>query len=339
LWKNLESPDDYNKFVKLKNIESGTIFQDIAANHSSLQLFDSPLILPFQFIGRDGFVRQTCQLTVLSDEGFVNNPELDTSIHLFLNVEYPPTTIETFFLNNNYSMRFYETREDIFSIKNIGVETAKNIHLSGEWFQFTQNDFDLSPGESKNIGYTVDPTISNSSETGIEYTKKILVSGNFQSFEEDFFISIEYAEFVNDEKQNASTLKDYICDNFPEFCEPQIVYRYADAGDAELNVSYTQNQVRALYDLFFDFLDDQAIKDKQLTEFTDGIDSKLSTIENSTSLSKQDIADLNQNLEDSNGAWGATALLIGIIVTCLLLFTIGMRYKEKFRNNIWSRYG
>ena len=115
-WNNLENTE--TKTVRLKNIETGDYFQEIPANESRVQIFDIPLVLPFQFIDRTGFSRQSCNLVVLNDKGYINNPEYDTSINININVQYPLTTLELFTLNIDYNLSFYGTQEDIFSIKN-----------------------------------------------------------------------------------------------------------------------------------------------------------------------------------------------------------------------------
>ena len=170
-WKNLEIVE--SKTVKLKNMDTLNYFQDLAAQASNLQFFDSPMSLPFQFIDRTGYSRQSCVLTVLSDTGYVNNPEHDASINIDINVEFPQTSVELLTLNDKYSMRFYDTREDIFSVRNTGNEIAKNVNLEGDWFVFSTNNFDLEPGQSKNIGYTIDPIIFTSNQT--DQTSKLFI--------------------------------------------------------------------------------------------------------------------------------------------------------------------
>jgi len=297
------------------------------------------MTLPFHIVDRTGWPSNYCELTVLSDVGYINNPELDDSLNLSITVKYPQTSLQLFTLSDTYNMNFYDTQEDIFSIKNTGSLIAKSIHLESDWFTFTMNNFDLEPGQSKNIGYIINPKISYSNETDKTYTKEVKITGNFPPLTQSFVIYIAYAEIVTTIDNNASTLKDYICDNFPEFCEPQIVYKYIDNGEAKFNVSYTENQVRRLYDLYYDFLDTQTIKDKQLTEYTDKIDSQLNIISNSTDNTNQDINNINTSLDNRNTGWVFFGWFIGMIIVGVLITILTLKYKEKFKDNFYSRYG
>ena len=304
-----------------------------------LQYFDSSQILPF-YIDFYGFkIGDNCMLTVLSDSGYINNPALDAILNINIDVQYPQTSLETYFLNSNYTMEFHETKEDIFSIKNIGTKRAKDIHLSSDWITFSRNDFDLEPGQSRNIGYVIDPIIHNSTETDKTYTKKITITGNFNTIERNIGVFIKYAEFVTEQQNNATVFKDWLCTNFPEFCEPQIIYKYIDSDDAEFNVSYTENQVKSLYDLFFNFLDAQSIKDKQSVESGDSIAQRLLKIETATNSTSGDIANINNRIDTANGAWMFAAWVVGMVVSGLILFFLIMKYKDKYRSNIYSRYG
>jgi len=336
-WNNLETIS--TKTIDIVNSETSIVVETIQPNSSWIQHFDTPMTFPFHIVDRTGWPGPDCVLTVLDDSGYINNPELDTIMSVDIDVVFPPTSLELYFLNNRYSMRFYEDREDIFSISNTGDKIAKNIHLSANWFSFTHNDFDLEPGESKNIGYTISPDIYSSNETNKTYFNNLTVTGNFVTVRKEFEIFIEYAEFVDGPINNATTLKDYICANFPEFCEPNIVYQYLDSQDAEFNVSYTERQVKKLYDLLFDNLDSQDIKDKQSIELIDAIKLALSLIENSTNSTDDKIYNLNEKLDVANTVWKLCAWSLSLLIVIVLLSLLILKYKQRHQEDMTSKYG
>jgi len=339
IWKNLAVGDAYN--VDLKAIGATSPFQQIPAGGSTEpQLFDVATTLYYTALfPQRPYTTFNCKLEIKNDYGYINLPKYDAILNINIDVQYPETSLETYFLNSNYTMEFYETKEDIFSIKNIGTKIAKDIHLSSDWITFSQNNFDLEPGQSKNIGYVIDPIIHNSTETDKTYTKKITITGNFNTIEKNIRVFIKYAEFVTEQQNNTAVFKDWLCANFPEFCEPQIIYKYIDNDEAEFNVSYTENQVKSLYDLFFNFLDAQAIKDKQSVESGDSIDKRLLKIETSTNSTSDDIANIDERIDTANGAWMFAAWIVGMVVSGIILFFLIMKYKDKYRSNIYSRYG
>jgi len=247
IWNNFNNRD-----IKLMNAQSGEPIETINKNGNYSQHFPDSLILDY-YIQWMGFqYSNICRITILDDSGFITNPEFDAILNLDIGVDYEPTVIETTFLETDYTMDVFTSTEGLFLIKNIGTETAKNIHLFGNWFEFTQNDFDIQSGYSKTIPYKIKPIIGITNETDKTYEKNILITGNFLTITQPFQIFINYADIDSGEYSTGDSLIDIIeqyCAENPDasFCgnEPTVIYR----GGNDTNL--TNQQFRQIMEYWF----------------------------------------------------------------------------------------
>ena len=206
-WTNL-----VNDEVVIKNMVTGNEALRIPINSSKTSNFDVPEIFTYAVLRRGYQFTQTCTITILDDTGLVYDPQYSTNLELNMKILYNPTQIQTSVLQRSYTMDFYEVKEVFMSIQNIGNETAENVHLNGRWFtDFNYNNFDLVPGEIKNVLFNIKPIIFSTNETDKTHIENLSISGNFPTIYEDFSIYINYAEIGDNITSNISTFIDYLC--------------------------------------------------------------------------------------------------------------------------------
>jgi len=246
LWKNLAG-----RIVKLINADTSVDIVELEEDANYTQIFSESLVLNYA-VSWVGFIFDNCIVHVLSDTGLITNPEFDAILNLDIDVDYEPTVIETTFLETEYTMDVFTTEEGLFLIKNTGTETAKSIHLEGNWFEFTQNDFDIQSGYSKTVSYKIKPIIGTTNETDKTYEKNLIITGNFLTITQPFQISINYADIDSGDYSSGDTLIDIIeqyCIENPDasFCgnEPTVIY----SGRNDTNL--TNQQFKQIIEYWF----------------------------------------------------------------------------------------
>ena len=196
-------------------------------------------------------------------------------------------------------MDFFGTKEDIFQIKNIGNNTAKNIILAGDWITFSFNNFDLNSGESKNIGYIIKPTgIIQTNHTNQTYEKNITISGNFETISKELTVFIKHSIITSGGgggsiiEQIISQLKQYCSDN------PTDVQLCPQTG-VNLPKNETLSPADILAKAIFSFIDSQGVKDNVNKEQLDDISTKVGSFENKTG----NVEDRLNSIEEK---WGSS---------------------------------
>ena len=247
VWNNLA-----NQTIKLYDINGNELGKSPMSPNtvSDFVTFLEPTIL--QYYAFFFWESQICTITILDDTGLVYDSQKDAILNLDIDVDYEPTVIETTFLEIDYTMDVFTSTEGLFLIKNVGTETAKSIHLFGEWFEFTQNDFDIQSGYSKTVQYKIKPIIGTTNETDKTYEKNLIITGNFLTITQPFQIFINYADIDSGDYSSGDTLIDIIeqyCIENPDasFCgnEPTVIY----SGGNDTNL--TQQQFRQIMEYWF----------------------------------------------------------------------------------------
>ena len=321
-WNNLETYD-----IKLRNANTLEDIQILSGNSSFEMQLDNPMEFSYYFT-RYGFqFTNTCQINVLDDHGLINNPEYDGSLILNLNLSYPSTELQLTILETNYSISFLNGQDGLLSLKNIGNETAKDVHLSGDWFSFSENNFDLIPGYSKNVGYTISPIgkVFSTNETNKTHIIPINITGNFLEISKDFNIFLEYAEVTNQLQGNESIdFLEWIREHYPELLEPKIVYRYMDNNSKLFNVTLSQEQLNGLWDAQFSYMDIQDEYQKFQKEMQENITSNLNKMTESVFSLDSRINTLEENLLKNKDLNTVLILILSMILICggLGYFTI-----------------
>lgn len=329
-WTNL-----VNDEVVIKNMVTGNEALRIPINSSETSNFDVPEIFTYAVLRRGYQFTQTCTITVLDDTGLVYDPQYSVNLEINMKIIYNPTQIQTNVLQRNYTMDFYGVEEAFISIKNIGNESAENINLNGRWFtDFNYNNFDLTPGETKNILFNIKPIIFSTNETDKTHIENLSISGNFPTMYENFSIYINYAEVGDDIGSNVSTLIDLICRYNPELCEikERIIYRDSANGSQEFNVTFERGQVKGIWGFLFELGDQLGLDMNFLKEKADEDNLRITNLEllvyNLTNATQEE-RELREKQGSTIYIWITILLSIGIIVLMILWIIFAKRSKMR----------
>ncbi len=252
-WTNLHTGT-----IKLINDETKSEIATISAESSLVyEPFNSPILLKYYATYVGWKFTPVCKINVMNTKGWVHNSIYDGTANLNLKINYEPTQIQTTFFDTSYNITYGKSVEDIFKIKNTGSKIAKDIHLSGEWFSFGENDFDLSPGQSRNIEYTITPIVYKTNDTDKTHTKTIKIEGNFETIDQKMEIYIPYKNLDSifsgevDEDVIIEFFKylcsiDYdmcvgvFCSQYPEECEG------GSLKDSNITQSFSASTIKGL---------------------------------------------------------------------------------------------
>lgn len=327
-----------NDEVKMINIDTGAEVTTIDNNSSYSSVFDFPEELNYYFNRRGFKFTDNCKVTALDTSGPIHNPNYDASFRLKVNTNYDPTTLSKSFVETSYNLSYNEETEGIFTIKNTGNNIAKNIHISGEWITFNENDFDLSPGATKGVIYSVRPLVTKTNDTGKTYEKEIVIEGNFETLTQNISISVPYSE-ISEDYSSGNTLIDVLiayCEDNPSesFCNPEEIVVYGNGtSNEEFNVTFSEGQVREIFEYMFEQGDSQDVFMNIMKEGMDSINTKI----NSTDLSQQDIAlrlkQLEEGEDNKSSMFIFAILSIFFILIVVLLSSLIYYYRKKKKTN------
>ena len=345
--------------VVLRNAETGNDVHTIGKFNSPTEnytmLFDSPQVFEYYFL-RGGFqFTDTCTLTILDDSGYINNPDYDTSINLNINVEYEPTNLSITTTQNNYSMDFFSTQDGIISITNNGNKIAKNIHLGGQWFDFNTNDFDLEPGYTKNVGYSIAPinAIYTTNQTNWTYEVNMTIEGNFPTLNEEFIIFVEYAEIGDTYSGNITEFEEKLKTYFEilESACNEESYKDSDAckdldsrtiykvvNSSTINATFTEEQVYEMFKTIFGFTDDFTSFQNYIKEFNLNTTQDLSKLSNETSSIKENQEVTEKKLNSISGGNAFLGISILFLAIASLVFYLIMKRKKQLKRKKMEGY-
>jgi len=246
-WDNLAERE-----IKLVNADTGSPIATIDSGSFYEQTFNEPLNLDYYFTWLGFKFSNECSIIAQDDYGLITNPLFDSQLNLDIQMTTPPTTLISSFLVLDYNMHFFESEEGAFTIKNNGSELALDVHITGDWFSFSDNDFDLEAGKTKVITYTIKPEITLTAQTDQEYNKTVTITGNFNKMNQSFNIYVLYDDIDSGEDFQGASFYNW----FLEFCEDNPNDRFCrdPLGEAqgianEANLS--QEQFRQIIEYMF----------------------------------------------------------------------------------------
>ncbi len=287
-------------------------------------------------------------ITVLPTSGIITDPNLNPLVFFNISLVYPQTSMMISYLtSDNYTdISPFEEIEGTIEIRNIGTKIAKNIHIQCEWITFSQNNFDLNPGVSKPITYTISPQVYNTNDTDKTYIKNIMITGNFNEIERPISMSIPYTQIDAGNYSQGTSLMDWFlkyCNDYPddEICGGKTTVIYRNASD---NITIETGN-------------------KQFQEFIAYIIASNKEMNKKLQVQSVLMADVNSSLSDTNNnsiivleavekSSKQTSEINETILTVLLIFMfviiIGMLVvlikiinkrgsSPKFMNDIWQK--
>ncbi len=324
VWNNTDT-----KSLDMINSDTSSTITTIPSHTTYFQTFTNPLMFNYHFTWL-GFDFGYCSINVLGDTGYITNQDYDALADFNIKVDYKPTILNTTFLETNYTMNVLISQDGLFLIKNTGTETAKNITLSGNWFKFSSNNFDLAPDTTKTLSYTINPAISTTNQTNKTYIKSIQITGNFPTIVQNFTIFVNYAD-VSSSGIGYTSLEDMLkkfCIDNPSLCSGSGTIIYRDANDSG---NLSQEQFRKIMEFWSNKFETVELEIAYLKEqgFIVANQSQAQTeIVNQTST---DVAELKQDRQDS---FTFTQVLIVGIALFIVFIGGGLliqHYKKKKR--------
>ncbi len=305
--------------VLLKNAQSGDIISEINESAIFTKQFVHPIVLDYYVSWLGVQISQICRITILDDTDFITNPEYDAFLDMNINVEYEPTIITTTFLETNYTLDAYKNEEGMFLIKNEGSDVAKNIHIESEWFTFSLNNFDLSPGYSKTIGYTLTPFVETTNETNKNYEKTMSITGNFPTISEIFNVFVNYADIDSGDYTTGKTLieiiEEYCLQNQnASFCggEPTIIYKSENNSE-----NITNEQVLTILRYWYTEFSD-------VKEFITWTKENIFGLKEDMNATKFEAVETRSTVDEMNKTgFGAVNTIFVAIVSFLILIIVG----------------
>ena len=339
-WQNTVTDD-----VQLKNTNTGNVVTTIHQGQNYTTNFDTPQSFPYVFLRRGFTFTPICTITALSDTGLVNNPQYDAFLNLSLNIVFNPTTINYNIPTNNYTLNVFQSQDGILSLTNTGNNTAQNIQLSGTWMTFNTNNFNLNPGETKGIVYTIKPMLSKTNDTNKTYVQNLVVNGNFNSISIPISITVNYANLDSTNQssnyQSLLALLEQFCADNPQetFCQnkPSIVY-VGNGTDQNFNVTYSTEQVKQIYAYIFAQGDAQSVMNNYLKETLNNISHRIDDIQNTTASSLNVVSNSQAQTQQSSGNLTVTIIIFIMLAICGLIFTLILvirKYREKNKFAKW----
>lgn len=288
--------------IILRNVDTGEDITQISEGQNHTKLFPSPTVLNYKVLRWGSDFGKTCKIEVQTSEGFTHRSDYDAILDLDLNIIYKPTNIRLQFLETSFTTDFNVQKESIFVIENIGSNDAKNIHLiESDWIGYGENNFDLSPGETKTISFQITPIITNTSETNQTHERTIRAEGNFEPQEQDISIFINYAEITDDyseDEVNDEVIKYLIskyCEDNPddyEICGKKIVY--SNNQSSEFNISMKEEQLDGITDRWFVFYDEYKKDRNNEKEKDDKRDNQIDALSQNFTEFKEDVEESNR---------------------------------------------
>ncbi len=335
-------------YITLKNTETQNIIKEINENDNYTSKFETIEDLKYIILRRGYVFTQECKITVLDTSGYVHNPQYDESLYFIINMEYEPTEINLNIIEDEFEMEFTEQKQDLFLIKNIGDKKAKQIQLSGKWLSFSHNNFDLDAGESKTLGYTITPIITQTNQTNKTYKINITADGNFDIKREELEVFIKYSQISDD--YNLTTIDESVikyllkqyCEDHPDedFCQPKVI-RYYNSTQEKFNYTFSREQVDNLWGFMFEKADeDKEITKQQNEKIEKSLNASLSS-QNMTKEIKNNIVELKKQAEQSNALAIFFGLFFGFLVSLgvILYLIINERARHKITKFVGFQKG
>lgn len=325
--------------ISLKEYPSNTPVDasTLATNQSLTKLYDVVGSKTYQwFVGSWGF-GELCTITTMSENGYVNDPQLDGVLNLNILTGYEPTNLTAQLFKTNYTIDFYAGDEGTVFITNTGTKVAKNIMLTGDWFVFDSNNFDLNPGYSKSVTYRITPVAITTAETNQTYSKTFTITGNFETLSQHFSIFVNYADISTNASQNSSSdFLQWVCSHYPDLCQPKVVYKFVTNGSGSQTLNISADQWR---DYNLDLQNEKAARQTLYNL----IKAKDSENANSSAMTAQQISELKsllaamdkQNKDNQDGqrlAWivlGSVLLIGGMVAVGVII------YYRKHKESQW----
>lgn len=303
----------------------------------------------FQYYFKISGVRfpQTCIITVLNDGGFVNNPLYDAALNLKVIMSFTHTTINALAPVSNYTLEFFRAQSGSVTIINTGNATAKGISLSGDWFStFDKNNFDLQPGESIPVTYSMIPQIFKTEDTNKTYNKNLTISGNFETKNIQYTVFVPFSIVSNSvNSSGGQSILDYlrdICLANPtnEFCnlQPRIIVRNGTDANTSSTITVTQAQWDAFNLAYIESNERNSVESNIRKEELSAIRTDISNVTTTISSTDARIAALEAQSKESYVTTKNITIIVLLVLICILSAGVWYYFYKSKLNTKFEQY-
>lgn len=314
----------------------------IPEGESKVYNFPTPEEFSYYFERRSLPFTDTCTITVKSSNGYVHDPQKDADLNLNVNILYPETSISVNVLENNHEIEVFEEKEGILSITNTGNETVRNLQMNGEWFSFSENNFDMAPGATKGIVYKIKPILSEANQTNQSYTKALTFEGNFPTYSHNFDIFIPFKDISEDGGSSGGGFLEWYnnyCPNHPEeeICGGGTTIVIQNESQQLINFTMTQEQFDNLIKFQFEESDLREEFENYMKEQMDSTEENVNSMDTRvTSLEAFLREELFAEITKLKEIVSAVLGLISLTLTGFGLFRIRKYHIKKGKFNIFA---
>jgi plastocyanin len=182
-----------------------------------------------------------------------HNPNYDITWNVNLNSVLDETIINAENSQSSFNIEYGQFKKGLLTITNTGTTKAEEINLSSdsEWIAFDENNFDLSPGSTEWVEYTIFPNMMATEGTNKTYNKTISLKA-YNSNQKNISISIfiPYKEISGELGGDQATMEYYsviFCPKNPcaMICSALLGYPICDyssnSSSSSTNSSITAN--------------------------------------------------------------------------------------------------
>lgn len=324
--------------IKLRNINTNEDFAIILQGENYTQTFEVPMEFSY-YAMRIGFpFTPACVINIQDSSGYVHSSNYDTMIDLNIKIIYDPTSIFINFLTTSYVLNYNGQVSDIFTIRNDGNNVAKDININADWFSFSDNNFDLNPGESKNIGYDINPVVFQTNQTNQTYLNDISITGNFEERKLNISIFINYKNldnFISGGQYNEEFMENFIilyCQNNQQVCDEIFPPEFIYGNNSQQNVSliFNVDTFKALIQAEANRESSKTAYEKTDLEFKANISSQLS---NNNDIDENQTAAIQELVDQKNNFQGFVIFLIILFLGLIAIVIISLLVFHQYKKN------
>lgn len=259
----------------------------------------------------------------------------DRYMTLDLNSILEETNIDFTMSIYNFSVDYNSGVETMITVSNTGSKEAKNVRLSGNWFSFNPNYFNVPAGSTKLVIGILTPYVTLTNNTNITYINKIkLSSDNTAPVEKDFSVFVNYHMFTGSEDtSNMSSWwnqKVIFCRENPNstLClgEPQIFTVYINnwsEGSSTMNISH---------DLLNQLIRDKIEQDMQITRLEGRINQWVDEMNMINNLTSSSMGNMTEAIISINETTESTRLWIIFGFVMVSIISFGTAFYLFFKN-------
>jgi len=280
-----------------------------------------------------------------TEEQLAHNPLYDEPFPIILNSVSKPTNLSVTTLNNQFEINYGNSKTGTIVINNLGDIKAETIKITSSinWLIFNKNNFNLNPGDTTGVDYTITPYVTSTNKTNQTYNIILKVKAfNTEEYNINLSVFIPYKEIsenIETDFDYAMWLQNNWCPGHPcsAQCSPELpecvsAMNNSDGSNTLTFNSTTQEWSKTQRSLGT-ITDISTRSYNEQKEFQDS-QSKINQDTNqSVSNIREDLNYLIKQKKESRGIWIIIIITLTISVSTILIVWNHNR-KQKIKDRI-----